>query len=92
VDGSPFDAAGRAASGEAVTLAVVGTVVAVAGLVSVAVADPDGGPGWPFLFVPEDFRRLGVTPRPGERWALALAVDLDGRLARAVRLVGLAPA
>jgi hypothetical protein len=88
VDGSPFDAAGRAAPGEGVTLAVVGTVVAVAALVSVAVEDPGGGPGWPFLFVPDDFRRLGGTPRAGDRWALTLAVDPDGRAIAGVRLVG----
>ena len=92
VDGSPFDAAVRAAPGEAVTLAVRGTVVAVAALVSVAVEDPDGGPDWPYLFVPDDFRRLGVTPRAGDRWVLTLSVNLDGHAIAGAHLVGLARA
>jgi hypothetical protein len=62
-------------------------VIAVAALVSVAVDGP--GPAAPFLFFPDDFRRLGVEPRTGDRWKLTLAVDLDERVIAGVRLVGL---
>jgi hypothetical protein len=79
-------AAPAAGAGETATLVVVGTVVAVAVLVSVVLDEP--GAGAPFLFLPDDSRRLGVEPRPGERWALELAVDLDGPTIRAPRLVG----
>jgi hypothetical protein len=73
-------------AGETVTLVVVGTVVSVAALVSVALDDP--GVSGPFLFLPDDFRRHGVEPRPGDRWALRLAVDFDGPTIRGTRLTG----
>jgi hypothetical protein len=94
VDGTQFDLLARALAGEDgfPTLEIAGTVVAVGALVSVAIDDPAGGPPWPFLFLPDDFSRHEIAPRMGDRWMLTLAVDLEGRELRGVRLVGLTPA
>ena len=73
---------------ETATLVVIGTIITVAALVSVAVDNP--GATGPFLFLPDDFRRFGVEPRPGDRWTLHLAVDLEGSRIVGTRLVGLA--
>jgi hypothetical protein len=74
-------------AGETVTWSLSATIVAVAVFVTVALDDAAGAP---LLFLPDDFRRLGVEPRPGERWRLAVAVDLDGPTIRATRLIGVA--
>jgi hypothetical protein len=78
--------------GAAATVVAAGAVVAVGALVSVALDDPGGGPPHPFLFAPDEFYRLGVAPRVGDRWVLTFVVDLDGPRIRGVRLVGLEPA
>jgi hypothetical protein len=75
-------------TGETATVALPATIVAVAVFVSVAI---DDAPGTPLLFLPDDFRRLGIEPRPGERWTLELAIDLDGATIRATRLIGITP-
>jgi hypothetical protein len=77
-----------ASASERATLVVTGTIITVAALVSVIVENH--GTRGPFLFMPDDFRRFGVEPRPGDRWTMHLAVDLDGQSIRGVRLVGLA--
>ena len=71
------------------TLTCASRVVALGALVSVAV-EAEGATA-PLLFLPDDFRRLGVEPRLGNRWALTLGVDLDGGAIQGVRLVALAP-
>ena len=77
-----------ASASERATLVVTGTIITVAALVSV-ILENHASRG-PFLFLPDDFRRFGVEPRPGDRWTLHLAVDVDGQAIRGVHLIGLA--
>jgi hypothetical protein len=70
------------------TLSWPSRVVAVGALISLTI-EADGLNG-PLLFLPVDFRRLGVEPRLGDRWNVTLDVDLDARTVRGVRMVALA--